>query len=558
MRGREKVISFVLIVCLLSVGLFWGLSQEKSYVFSEMPERINNLTTNLEDKKININPKVPLTVTEDIPGKTNYENEELYLSEEFSTNLPLIIIDTNSIKPLESSVWNDEKRYFVSIEDPYVDGTIKIIDNKNASNTLNEEADLETLCRIKTRGNSSVVYDKKQYQIKLVNEKNENVKKNLLGMGKENEWILNISFVDKSLLRNFLAYSVAKEIMPYTPDVRFCEVIWKEGEKYCYKGVYMLMESIKDGKNRVNLPEVYDNSKFTPALIRRDRYNPNGVMIENYATKNELSLGCLEIKYPDKDKITEKQINNITQQIDRFEEKLYSATWKEFVKYREYVDMDSFVDYFILNEFFLNYDAGYHSTYCYMQNDGKISMGPVWDFDQAIDNSYRRVANLYTTAFHSAPWFDKMLQDPVFTKKIIERYTELRKKILSDKAIESYIEEAICYLGEAIDRDWSRWGYYYLDEKYMLVQEAVYGTRNTCNHEAEVERILYILSEHGNWLDENIDSLYQYKMISLEDAEGEEKEKIQEKRKEYKEIFAVVFVIILLTSVNLVLKYEDE
>ena len=175
MRGREKVISFVLIVCLLSVGLFWGLSQEKSYVFSEMPERINNLTTNLEDKKININPKVPLTVTEDIPGKTNYENEELYLSEEFSTNLPLIIIDTNSIKPLESSVWNDEKRYFVSIEDPYVDGTIKIIDNKNASNTLNEEADLETLCRIKTRGNSSVVYDKKQYQISRINEGYEQI-----------------------------------------------------------------------------------------------------------------------------------------------------------------------------------------------------------------------------------------------------------------------------------------------------------------------------------------------------------------------------------------------
>ena len=79
--------------------------------------------------------------------------------------------------------------------------------------------------------------------------------------------------------------------------------------------------------------------------------------------KKGLTSGFLDVEYPDKEVITEKGIQNITRQIDCFELALYADVWEEFVKYRDYIDMQSFVDYFILNEFFLNYDAGYNSTY---------------------------------------------------------------------------------------------------------------------------------------------------------------------------------------------------
>lgn len=559
MKGREKQISFILIACLLFAGILWGHVKADGYFLPELPKSSKEQTTSLEDKKITTD-TIPLSnLNDNVPGRTNYKDMVMEIEDEFTTSLPLIVIDTGSEQPQRGVTWDDEKGYYVSTgEDPYAYGNIRIIANEDKNNTLNEEGAEEYLCKVKLRGNSSGNYDKKQYQIKLLNEQRESIKGNLLGMGKDSEWILNVSFVDKSLLRNFLAYTTAKEIMPYTPDVRFCEVVWKRGEQYFYEGVYLLMESIKAGENRVDLPRGYENAENVPALIRRDRYNENGTMLNNYASVQGLASGYLEVKYPDKDVITQKQISNIESRINAFEEKLYADTWEEFVQYRDYVDIDSFVDYFIINEFFLNYDAGYNSTYFYMGYDGKITMGPVWDFDQAMDNAYDYVANLYTTAFHAAPWFDKILQDPIFTKKVMERYSELRKTILSDDAMKAYVEETMEYLGTAIERDWARWGYYYRDGNYLKSDAISENHKNTKTYEEETERMLHILAEHGQWLDDNMDSLYQFKSISLEAAEEQNREQMLEKWQDYREALAVVFVIVLLTSVKLVMQYESE
>ena len=82
-----------------------------------------------------------------------------------------------------------------------------------------------------------------------------------MDIGTDSEWILNVSFIDKSLLRNYLAYITAGEIMPFVPDAEFCEVIWKDGESFSYQGVYLMMESVKVGKDRVDLPRFSENSK---------------------------------------------------------------------------------------------------------------------------------------------------------------------------------------------------------------------------------------------------------------------------------------------------------
>lgn len=202
----------------------------------------------------------------------------------------------------------------------------------------------------------------------------------------------------------------------------------------------------------------------------------------------------------------------------------------------------------------MNYDAGYNSTYTYMDYSGRLSMGPVWDFDQAMDNNQSVSALLETTAFHSAPWFDRMLQDPVFISVLIERYRELRISILSDEAIRDFVSRTEEYLGAAIDRDWARWGYYYTEGNYLLPDPADGKNRNTATHQEEVEKILRVLAEHGAWMDEHLDSLYQFKMCSLEEAgsfsstEGED----------IRSGLAVIFIAVFLISVKLVLKYESE
>lgn len=392
------------------------------------------------------------------------------------------------------------------------------------------------------------------FGVKLTDEDGKSKKQNILNMGSDSEWILNVSFIDKSLLRNYLAYSTAGEIMPYTPDVRFCEVLWKSEGGYRYQGVYMMMESVKVGKHRVNLPQYSENSKTIPALLRRDRYNTNGIILKNYATQKGFTSGYLDVEYPDKEVITEQGIYKITEQVNRFERALYADTWEAFVQYRKYIDMESFADYLILNEFFLNYDAGYNSTYIYMDYTGKLSMGPVWDFDQAMDNNQIVSADLQTTAFHSAPWFDRILQDPVFTATVINRYAQLRKSILSDEAIESFVKETIEYLRPAISRDWARWGYYYIDGNYLQPEPSDGKDRNTHTYGEEVEKILNVLSRHGAWLDDHMDSLYQFKMISLERAQALSTVEATD----FRPALAVIYIAVFLISVKLVLEYEKH
>lgn len=555
MRGNERQISLLLIVLLLIGG--WAMSgfQTIGYQFPEVPAAVSNQTTDLSDKRIladsDFNPEEQLGVT----GRTSYREKELRVDHTFTSNLPLVVIDTGNQEPKRGVVWDSEKKYYVPTgEDPYAYGEIFVIDHSDGQNRVDDDAEVHSQCKVKLRGNSSGNYDKKQYLVKLIDEAGKSEEQSILGIGSDSEWILNISFIDKSLLRNYLAYAAAGAVMSYTPDVRFCEVLWKDENGYRYEGVYLMMESVRVGKHRVDLPQYSENSPMTPALLRRDRYNVNGLMLENHATKKGLTSGFLDVEYPDKEVITEKGIQNITRQIDCFELALYADVWEEFVKYRDYIDMQSFVDYFILNEFFLNYDAGYNSTYMYMDYSGKLTMGPVWDFDQAIDNNATISADLQTTAFHSAPWFDRMLQDPIFTTAIMERYAELRKSILSDESIETFVYETIEYLGDAVERDWARWGYYYTEGNYLKSDSYDGKDRNTDTHQEEVDKILNVLSEHGVWLDEHLDSLYQFKMLSLDDATAYS----QTNKKDYRSALAVVFIAVFLISVKLVLKYESE
>ncbi len=553
MRGKEKQISSLLILLLIVGGAILFYQQEKQYYFPKPPSATEEQTTDLSGKSIVAKSDFIPDDHTSVGGRTNYQSKKIRVDDSFTSNLPLVVIDTGSQKPQRGVVWDNKKEYHVPTgEDPYAYGEVYIVNNSNSVNQVGDYPESRSLCKVKIRGNSSGNYDKKQYLLKLIDEDGKSEKKNILGMGKDNEWILNVSFADKSLLRNYLAYVTAGEIMPYTPDSRFCEVVWKDEVGYRYEGVYLLLESIKVEKHRVDLPKYSENSHITPTLLRRDRYNENKIILNNYATQNGLTYGYLDIEYPDKEKITEKGIYNITQQINRLEQALYSDSWEEFVKYRDYVDMQSFVDYFVLNEFFLNYDAGYNSTYMYMNYSGKLTMGPVWDFDQAIDNYSDRPANLYTTAFHSAPWFDRILQDPVFTESIIERYKELRKSILSDNSIDEFVNETVEYLGEAIERDWARWGYYYTAGNCL--KSGIYEKdRNTKTYQDEVNKILNVLSVHGAWMDEHLDSLYQFKMISLEDAGRD-----LTSGKDYRSALAVVFIAVFLISVKLVLKYESE
>lgn len=506
----------------------------------------------------NNNNKNDLEIEDEFIYKPNSNiNADNSVESGFESHLPIVIIDTYGEDAKADIYWDDEKKYFVPTgEDSYIEGNITLIDNENNINNVKDIPKLDSKIKIRLRGNTSINYDKKQYFIKLINDDGSENKQDILGMGKEYEWILNISYIDKSLVRNYLALSLSSKIMENVPEARYCEVIIKNKDKLEYKGVYLFMESIKRGDDRLSISK-YDN-KFTASsyILRRDRIDETGIMLENYGTINGLTPEYLEIKYPYNKDITEETIEYITNDIDNFEKALFSNDEKEFYKYSEYIDVNSFIDYFIINELFSNYDSGYHSTYIYKEAYGKLKMGPVWDFDSAFDNYKKQQQKVDSTAMHDAPWFKELLRDPEFTRKVIERYVDLRKGVLSDDNIVNYIDEIKEYLGPAIDRDWKVWGDFYTSEylsEYVINGEV--RDRNTKSYDEEINKIKTNLMDHGKWLDENIDSLYQFatftKAYSVWDELGYFEKTLLGNNKEtfVKNILAIIYIFIFIASI---------
>jgi hypothetical protein len=126
-----------------------------------------------------------------------------------------------------------------------------------------------------------------------------------------------------------------------------------------------------------------------------------------------------------------------------------------------------------------------------------------------MDNFNEIPARIDSTAMHDGVWFKQLLRDETFVRDLIIRYRELRKTILSEKFIEDYIDNTIRFLGPSQNRDWAKWGYFYEDPDVVDERRQKVANVET-NYEDEIIKMKNYLRDHGKWLDENIDSLYQF------------------------------------------------
>lgn len=431
-------------------------------------------------------------------------NDDFTLKNDFTTHLPIVIIDTKGIEPPITSIFDKEKQIYVPIKEkePFVDGKIKIIDN-GKNNQLKDTPITESDIRIKRRGNTSMMYAKPQYLVKLVTQTGQDNDVSLLNLGIDNEWILNGTMTDKSMMRNYLSYKTASQFLKYTPNTRYCEVVIKDGEKYNYQGVYLLEESIKQGVDRVNISEYKPTQYFNSYMVRRDRYDEEGIMLDTYATKNNLSGGYLGLRYPSKYSVKPQTIEYIENDISKIEKVLYSKNFSEFSTYPEYIDVDSFIDYYLLNEFFGNYDAGNNSTYMYKDLGGKLCIGPVWDFDGAFDNYTEKPMDYSALAFHTAPWFDMLIKDKTFIEKLEKRYYKLRKSYLSEENIINMVDEVCRFIEPARQREWTRWNdirkeqsIYNLKPYRDNQDDKIY--REVLEYDQEIYKLKTVIRQHGD------------------------------------------------------------
>lgn len=429
-------------------------------------------------------------------------------NDSFRTHLPIIKINTNNQKiPGSPIVIPGEQTRYELAEDGTTDivASLEVIDNKGKINDLNSTPSIQSDAKIHYRGNSSRHFDKKSYSIELVNQYGSN-NEELLGMSSHDKWVLNGPFLDRSLLRNYVCMNISGEIMEYAPNVRYCE-LFVDNE---YKGIYLLMEPISQGEGRLNLTKTEERNNYTSFIVNWDREGKGKHELNNFTYYTLKTNGStLDIRYPGTSKLTDEKIEYINEEISKVEKILYSSDVYLEDTYTKYIDINAFAEYFIINEFFRNVDAGRYSTYYYKDLREKIKP-VVWDFNNSCDNYMNEAFDESGFSLQDTPWFSQLVQDKKFITLVIGKYRQLRESYLSEEYLIDYIDATDKWLGEAVTRNDEVWGYVYNLNNYNAINFLTPVERNMTSHQQAVEQFKDYIIRRGKWLDHNIESLYQY------------------------------------------------
>lgn len=444
---------------------------------------------------------------------------------ELCTHLPIISIDTGGQKVPGKPITDAEGKitgYETSdAGETQITVSLKTYEKEGVYHHLEDAPDQTATALFRVRGNSSRRFDKSNYKLKLVDEKHpeQNVSLGLLGMEPGDEWSLHGPFLDKTLMRNYMWMNLSAQVMGYAPNVRFCEVVL-DGE---YMGVYVLMEMIDVAEGRVDLTQYRQGDPVFSYIVR---FEPDGdpvKQLENftfYTTRLEPGVQA-ELVYPGRQNQTEAVKTYVERDFNDIEHRLYSYEMrKDPDSCWDYLDLDSFVDYYILQEFLAVNDVFSASTYFYKDVRGKLHIGPVWDYNNVLNNFFRDLSDP-GFLLSQRGWYGQLMKSERFVERVIYRYRQLRQGVLSEDNIEQYARDVQQWLGSAVDRNFERWGYSFdasLLDRHERRNPSSYGnsasmTLEELNPSSYGEAMDWMLSyarERGQWLDVNIETLRQY------------------------------------------------
>ncbi|MDP4193131.1 MAG: CotH kinase family protein, partial [Bacteroidota bacterium] len=366
---------------------------------------------------------------------------------------------------------------------------------------------------IELRGWTSQSFPKKPYGFETRNSDGSNLDVSLLGMPADNDWILFAPYDDKSLIRDALLYSLSNKIGMYATRTRYCELMLN-GQ---YQGIYVLMEKVKRGKNRVDVSKLEAKDSTGTALtggyiILHDHieFNKGGWYSCYPPYIGSQPRLFLQYYYPKPEDIIPQQKSYIQQFMKEFEKTLYNSGYDDPVNgYVKYINTGSFIDYMILTELCKNVDGYRLSTYLHKNSDskdGRLVMGPPWDYNIAFGNANYDEGQ-YTNGWQldwpwdvyhdQIPfWFRRLLMDKSFANKLHNRWTELRKGALSYNSITAQIDSFTVLLKESKDRNFRRWPVLgqYVWPNYFIGQ----------TYESEINYLKSWIKGRLAWLDANM------------------------------------------------------
>lgn len=409
------------------------------------------------------------------------------------SNLPIVVINTDG---------------GVTIPDePKVLATMKIIWHQDGSrNYLTDVNNPEFLnydgrIGIEIRGSSSQNLPKKPYGLETLQADdvtNNNV--SILGMPKENDWVLNSLAFDQTGMRDVISYELSEKMGQYAPRRVYCEVVINND----YKGLYVFMEKIKVDDNRVNIEKMDETCNSYPEVTG------------GYITKADKTTGNDQVAwtmqgygngwwggpstdfihhYPKPDNITNAQHNYIKSVFFDIADKAGSHNTSIENGISSIIDIPSFVDFMMIAEFSSNVDVYSFSTFFHKDRKGKLRAGPVWDYNltfghDEFGNRSRYDVWQFDNNDNTGPKFWKDLFDTdMFRCLFAKRWFEITSEgnPLNYNEISSRMNEIDELITEAVGRDNQRWS-------------------KMTQHASEIQAMKTWIQQRINWLNQNIGS----------------------------------------------------
>ena len=417
-----------------------------------------------------------------------------------TTNLPIVKIYTEDDIP----------------DEPKIIGSIGIIyDTTGGVNSINDPLNYHSShLGIETRGNSTQGFDKKTYSIELRTAANEDTSVNLFGMGGEEDWILHAMVIDKSQLRIPMSFYLAQRMGQYASEFQYVELILN-GD---YRGTYILVEKIKRDDDRVDIAKLDNDDlagdSLTGGYILRMDWLDNPLGFEsNYNSQGGIPM-FYQWYYPKAQKIKPQQATYIQNWMASFEEALFADNYtnSQGLRYTDYIDVNSFTDFLLINEFSKNSDGYKLSSYVHKDKDskgGKLVAGPIWDFDQTygvslvcsnnIPTGWTYLQNQDCWDLESMPmWWQNMMEDPVFQNRLKCRWTSFRQSFMHTDSIKNWIVEDTTFLSNALQRNFDKWDYF-IGESIWIEPDPI-----PQSYEEEISTMISWIAERLNWMDANM------------------------------------------------------
>ena len=388
-------------------------------------------------------------------------------ADELDSNLPIFVIHT------EAAINAADK----------VRGTMKVVDNGEGqrNHSTDTTANYNGYVGIKWRGNSSLSFDQKKYTLETQDAEGNDLKTSLLGMPEESDWVLLAPYNDISLVRDVFAFSLWNEMGHWGPRTRMCEVIVNDE----YMGVYIFCEKIKRDKNRVDIAKLKtDDTADRPLtggyIVRVDAFDEEdatftsqvkGLQAGMWGGAQQGGTVTWTVYYPKKADLQPEQKSYIEQFVAQMEQSFQAANFADPDEgYARWINVPSFVDYFIHTELSLNADGFKRSSYFFKDKDkkdgtlSKMEAGPVWDFNLAYGNcNFCNANNPEAWVYEGCntnptpAFWKKLTSDPRFMLAVRERYAQLRQTLLSKERIDQFFDDYAALLSEAKDRHYAKY-----------------------------------------------------------------------------------------------------